>query len=161
MRVPLSVKSPSSAHALLLSHPHQYSTETEKIDAAPDVRQVQPAAAPDQAFNSMPWVEKYRPTSLQDLVAHEEIISIRKSAPGRRLRLGVSARGPVRSRASLPIKLISNVSLSPPGFTRPLWRHRGVHALSFCMFGWIPPTAPRPPSLSASFLPLIPSISFP
>ncbi|EWM24137.1 replication factor c subunit 5, partial [Nannochloropsis gaditana] len=52
------------------------STETEKIDAAPDVRQVQPAAAPDQAFNSMPWVEKYRPTSLQDLVAHEEIISI-------------------------------------------------------------------------------------
>ncbi|KAM3568617.1 hypothetical protein VYU27_009267, partial [Nannochloropsis oceanica] len=37
---------------------------------------IQPAATPDQLFNGMPWVEKYRPSGLKDLVAHEEIISI-------------------------------------------------------------------------------------
>ena len=26
----------------------------------------------------LPWVEKYRPSSLDDLIAHEDIISIRK-----------------------------------------------------------------------------------
>ncbi len=26
--------------------------------------------------NNLPWIEKYRPTSLQELIAHEEIIQI-------------------------------------------------------------------------------------
>ena len=30
----------------------------------------------DGARSQLPWVEKYRPNSLQDLIAHEEIISI-------------------------------------------------------------------------------------
>ena len=30
------------------------------------------------AKQSLPWVEKYRPSSLADLIAHEDIISIRK-----------------------------------------------------------------------------------
>ncbi len=33
-----------------------------------------PSLAETQA--SLPWVEKYRPNSLQDLIAHEDIISI-------------------------------------------------------------------------------------
>jgi hypothetical protein len=38
-------------------------TQTEKIAAAKQ---------------SLPWVEKYRPSSLDELIAHEDIISIRK-----------------------------------------------------------------------------------
>lgn len=38
---------------------------------------VQPGAHPDQ-LSGAPWVEKFRPAGLGDLVAHEEIISIRK-----------------------------------------------------------------------------------
>ncbi len=30
----------------------------------------------DAAFNDLPWVEKYRPKSLDELVAHEEIVNI-------------------------------------------------------------------------------------
>lgn len=37
---------------------------------------VQPGAHPDQ-LSGAPWVEKFRPAGLGDLVAHEEIISIR------------------------------------------------------------------------------------
>ncbi len=37
---------------------------------------MQPAAPPDALFNGMPWVEKFRPAGLDDLVAHEEIIGI-------------------------------------------------------------------------------------
>jgi SpoVK/Ycf46/Vps4 family AAA+-type ATPase len=29
-----------------------------------------------EVFNTMPWVEKYRPNNLDELIAHEEIIQI-------------------------------------------------------------------------------------
>lgn len=34
------------------------------------------APLPDQLFNGLPWVEKFRPASLGDLVAHDDIIAI-------------------------------------------------------------------------------------
>ena len=40
---------------------------------------MQPGAHPDQ-LSGAPWVEKFRPAGLGDLVAHEEIISIRTCA---------------------------------------------------------------------------------
>ncbi|CAM9960395.1 unnamed protein product, partial [Hapterophycus canaliculatus] len=32
----------------------------------------------ETARQTLPWVEKYRPSSLEELVAHEDIVSIRK-----------------------------------------------------------------------------------
>lgn len=34
------------------------------------------APLPEQLFNGLPWVEKFRPASLGDLVAHDDIIAI-------------------------------------------------------------------------------------
>lgn len=34
----------------------------------------------EAARQTLPWVEKYRPSSLEDLVAHEDIVSIRESS---------------------------------------------------------------------------------
>lgn len=31
---------------------------------------------PNERSSGLPWVEKYRPNSLQDLVAHEDIVKI-------------------------------------------------------------------------------------
>lgn len=41
-------------------------------------KEVAVAAAHPEQFNGQPWVEKFRPSCLSDLVAHEEIIGIRK-----------------------------------------------------------------------------------
>ena len=30
--------------------------------------------------NDLPWIEKYRPKSLSELIAHEEIVNIRQSS---------------------------------------------------------------------------------
>ena len=52
--------------------------EKENNDNAMDVIQdgSSNSKVSDGARSQLPWVEKYRPNSLQDLIAHEEIISI-------------------------------------------------------------------------------------
>jgi hypothetical protein len=49
--------------------------DSDKMDVVPEVVPA-PALVP---ASDLPWVEKYRPSTLDDLIAHEDIISIRKN----------------------------------------------------------------------------------
>ena len=49
--------------------------DTEGTDG-PHIIKHKRSQASEDAIQNMPWVEKYRPASLEDLVAHEDIISI-------------------------------------------------------------------------------------
>jgi hypothetical protein len=44
---------------------------------AMDVEQ-QLAGPKERSIETLPWVEKYRPASFDDLIAHDDIISTRK-----------------------------------------------------------------------------------
>ena len=44
-------------------------------DDKPTIKVNKRASIPDESIQ-MPWVEKYRPAKLEDLVAHEDIVSI-------------------------------------------------------------------------------------
>lgn len=54
-------------------------SETAKMDTDDDKPTIKvnkrPTTVPDESIQ-MPWVEKYRPAKLEDLVAHEDIVSI-------------------------------------------------------------------------------------
>lgn len=56
------------------THTHLFPPSYSKSSSS---KAVQPAAHPEQLADNRPWVEKFRPAGLGDLVAHEEIISIR------------------------------------------------------------------------------------
>lgn len=52
-------------------------TEAVKMDTddKPTIKVNKRPSIPDESIQ-MPWVEKYRPAKLEDLVAHEDIVSI-------------------------------------------------------------------------------------
>ena len=52
------------------------------------------AAAADPQGSSAPWVEKYRPESLEDVAAHREIINTSTSRAGEPPTPGKRARRP-------------------------------------------------------------------
>jgi replication factor C subunit 3/5 len=52
-------------------------TQTRKmeVDPTPGLKHKRPHISSDESVQ-MPWVEKYRPAKLEDLVAHEDIVAI-------------------------------------------------------------------------------------
>lgn len=53
--------------------------EVSEVSASTSAAALARLAHREAARQTLPWVEKYRPSSLEDLVAHEDIVSIRES----------------------------------------------------------------------------------
>lgn len=95
---------------------------------------VQPVGHPGQlAADNRPWVEKFRPSGLSDLVAHEEIIAIRTFAVFPRVVSSAERRALVRvSRTeTTDVRLYSYTCMHLPAVNRLISTNQLPHLLFY------------------------------